>query len=281
VFELTSDIPLVLHAHVPKTAGHSVSGMFGGAFGYFHLHHLHPDPFFILSKRKLAVLLRINPYLKSITSHHIRDFPSDIVGRQILYVTFLREPKNAFLSTLRYVKTNYRYFSPEVQRWWPADLGDLSLRELAKAQLTIELELNRVSFSPQTRFFCSSPAMKQHGLLAFDPYGEDAFPVARDILKNFLLVGIVEHMEESVTLLRERAARFGIALNTHPLGHENRTFPQSDDSAWFHPGDEVADLFFELSGIDRELYRLQKDELLSQFRMRSGSEGEAVLQPGP
>jgi hypothetical protein len=43
-FQGRTDSPLILHCHIPKTAGTTVSAGLRNSFDIFHFHHFHPDP---------------------------------------------------------------------------------------------------------------------------------------------------------------------------------------------------------------------------------------------
>jgi hypothetical protein len=193
---------LILHAHIPKTASTSVSGVFRKSFDTLHLNHYHPDPNYILDAGKLATLLEINPWLRSISSHHIRSFPCRVGKKRIAYVTFLREPTHAFLSFLNYTRKEYHNLPLETRRWWPEKTPEMSLRELAASHLS-NLDTGG-DYSFQTRFFCPTSVMSCKGLTDNNDYGANCYEIADLILSRFLLVGIVEEMKKSVALLHAR-----------------------------------------------------------------------------
>src|SRR5260221_8125392 len=107
--------PLILHCHVPKTAGVSFAQVLHETFQPFHLHHLHPDPAYVLTPQILETLLEINPLVKSFTSHHLRIFPRRLQNHRPIYITFLREPVAALISLLKYAQREYNNWKPEAQ----------------------------------------------------------------------------------------------------------------------------------------------------------------------
>src|SRR5258708_2890810 len=123
---------LLLHCHIPKTAGTTVSAGLRNSFEILHFHHFHPDPFYILTREILERLLEIDPALKSISSHHLRSFPLSVGNRSTLLITFLRKPEDAFISQLKYIQRHFSTFPPQVQCLWPDETPKLPLRELAR-----------------------------------------------------------------------------------------------------------------------------------------------------
>jgi len=85
--------PLILHCHIPKTAGTTISAGFRNSFDFLHMHHYHPDPFYILSKATLERLLEIYPNLRSISSHHLRSFPLSVGKRPTFQKCLSQAPR--------------------------------------------------------------------------------------------------------------------------------------------------------------------------------------------
>ena len=204
------EAPLILHCHVPKTAGFTVSAGFRTSFSFYHFQHLHPDPYYILNRDLLEQLLQINPFLRSITSHHLRSFPLSIANRPTFFVAFLRRPEDAFVSTLRFAQREFAAFPPAVRRLWPKDTPHLPLRELARQYL--EMTASFPDISPQTRFFCNPSTMAEFGLTDGNDYGLNCHEIALSILRDFHFVGIVEEMKKSLELLTDLLLQRGVRV---------------------------------------------------------------------
>jgi hypothetical protein len=202
--------PLILHCHIPKTAGTTVSAGFRTSFASLHIHHYHPDPFYILTKERLETLLEIYPGIRSISSHHLRSFPLSIGVRPTFLVTFLRKPEDAVISHLRYIQRNFWALSEASRRLWPANAPYLSLREFAREYL--DQERATEDLCEQTRFICNPDAGGLFGLSDGNPKGLNSYEMAHQILAGFHFVGIVEEMTKSLEVLADRLLHWGIQV---------------------------------------------------------------------
>jgi len=254
--------PVILHCHVPKTAGITVSRRFAKSFDTLHFHHYHPDPAFILTAERLDTFIQINPWLQSITSHSLRSFPQTVGGRKACYVTFLRDPTAAFLSLLRYTKRMYHLLSPEVRQRWPKKTPELPLKDLALVYLD---QLGGEEASQQTRFFCSGRTMAAIGMGAESDYGHNCYPVARLILENFFMVGVVEHLDKSLRLLDVRLRQVGLELYLRWMRKHNSSRWHSRES-WLNPDDPVGSRVLKANESDCLLYNEFRKRLLSAYQ---------------
>jgi len=251
---------LLLHCHIPKTAGTTVSAGLRKSFEILHFHHFHPDPFYILDRENLEQLLEIDPSLRSISSHHLRSFPLSVCNRPTFLITFLRRPEDTFISQLKYAQRHFSTFPPEVQSLWPKETPRLSLRELARAYL--DMVTANQDFSPQTRFFCNPDAMARFGLSDGNRYGLDSWELAYAILKEFHFVGIVDEMKKSLELLTDLLGQRGVKVYFSSVDKENSS-PERAQPAWLTLEDEVGRRVLEASKSDSLLYRHFREELLS------------------
>jgi hypothetical protein len=257
------DSPLILHCHIPKTAGTTVSVGLRRSFEFLHLQHYHPDPLYILTPELLQRLLEINPTLRSISSHHLRSFPLNISGRPTFFVTFLRKPEDTLISQLRHVRRRFSRLSPQVQRLWPKETPQLPLRELARQFLNVATEDR--DFCSQTRFFCNPVAMARFGLSDGNSYGTASNEVAQLILDQFHFVGIVDEMKKSLDLLTDLLAQRGVRVYFNPHDRQNRS-PERTRPEWLTLEDEVGRRVLEASKNDRLLYRHFREVLLASHR---------------
>jgi hypothetical protein len=262
-FNRKSVTPLILHSHIPKTAGTTVSVGFRRSFEFFHIHHYHLDPFYVLTKDKLETLLEINPRLRSISSHHLRSFPFSIGGRPTFLLTFLRRPEDAFISQLRYVQRNYWLFPHAWRALWPKEAPLLTLRELARQYL--DQESATQDLCPQTRFICNPDAGALFGLSDGNQNGLNSYAMAHQILSGFHFVGIVEEMKKSLEVLADRLWQWGTKVY---FDYDLRlnTSPETSRPAWLTPEDEVGRRVLVASENDVILYDFFRKKLLESHR---------------
>jgi hypothetical protein len=257
------DSPLILHCHIPKTAGTTVSAGLRKSFDLFHFHHWHPDPFYILTPEVLVNLLGMIPTLKSITSHHLRRFPLSINGRQTFLITFLRKPEDTFISLLKHVQRHFSSLPKEVRVSWPLDTPRLTLRELASQYL--EQAAASQDLCPQTRFLCNAEAAAEFGLCDGNDYGVDSYEMARLILNEFHFVGIVEEMKKSLEVLADRLWQYGVRVY-FDLNLKLNTGGGQPRPTWLTPDDEVGRRVLETSKTDNLLHDEFKKEILDLHR---------------
>lgn len=257
------DSPLILHCHIPKTAGTTISAGLRKSFDLFHFHHWHPDPFYILTPAVLGNLLGMIPTLKSITSHHLRSFPLSINGRPTFLITFLRKPEDTFISQLKHLQRRFSSLPEEVRVFLPLDTPQLTLRELAWQYL--ERVTASQDFCPQTRFLCNTDAAGQFGLSDVNDYGVDSHEMARLILKGFHFVGIVEEMKKSLEVLADRLLQYGVRVY-FDLNLKLNVGAESSRPEWLTPDDEVGRRVLEASRTDHLLHDEFKKEILDLHR---------------
>ena len=255
--------PLILHCHVPKTAGTTLSAGFRNSFGFLHIHHYHPHPFYILSKATLETLFEIYPNLRSISSHHLRSFPLSVGTRPTFLVTFLRKPEDAVISHLRYIQRNFWALSEATRRIWPPNAPYLSLREFAREYL--DQECATEDLSEQTRFICNPDAGALFGLSDGNPMGLNSYEMAHQILTGFHFVGIVEEMKKSLEVLADRLSQWGIQVYfDHRL--KLNTSQETSPPAWLTPEDEVGRRVLAASKNDQLLYDFFRNQLIDSHR---------------
>jgi hypothetical protein len=255
--------PLILHCHIPKTAGTTVSAGFRKSFEFFHVHHYHPDPFYILSKARLETLLEIYPNLRSISSHHLRSFPLSIASRPTFLVTFLRKPEDAFISHLRYIQRKFWSLSEPTRSLWPKETPQLSLRELARQYLDQEGAID--DLCPQTRFICNPEAASSFGLSDGNKHGLNSYEMASKILAGFHFVGIVGEMKKSLEVLADRLQAWGTRVH-FDHGLKMNTSQEAFRPAWLTLEDEVGRRVFAASKNDALLYDYFLEKILESHR---------------
>jgi hypothetical protein len=258
-----TDAPLILHCHIPKTAGTTLSAGLKKSFDIFHFDHCHSDPLYILTREALEDALEFNPGLRSISSHNLRSFPLSVAGRPTFLITFLRQPEDALISQLRYAQREFSMLSPEVKKFWPKDTPHLPLRELARQYLDVTTA--HQDLCPQTRFLCDAKAMASLGLSDGNKFGLDSHEIARSILNDFHFVGIVEEMKKSLELLADRLLQLGVRVY-FDLNLKLNSSPDNSRPAWLTPEDEVGQRVIETSKSDRWLHDEFQKQLLESHR---------------
>jgi hypothetical protein len=258
-----SDAPLILHCHIPKTAGITVSAGLKRSFELCHLHHYHPDPLYILTPDVLEDLLEINPALMSVSSHHLRSFPLSVGGRPTFLMTFLRGPEEVFISHLRFVQRQFSFLSAEIKGPWPKDTPHLCLRELARQYL--DRVASSEDYCPQTRFFCNPSAGAMFGLSDGHQYGLSSYDMACSILKRFHFVGIVEEMKKSLEVLSDQLLQRRIKVYFDLNLKLNCSHADSSPD-WLTPDDEVGRRVIELNKNDRLLHEEFRAAILEAHR---------------
>ncbi len=256
--------PVILHSHIPKTAGISLSDRFRRSFDTLHFHHYHPDPQFILSVEDLQTLIRVNPWLQSMTSHNLRMFPVKLGPRRACYITMLRRPAERLVSLAAYMKRNFPVLSAEVQRGWPQNTPDLSLRDLTEYYLD---QNEGAEQSPQTRFLCNPVTMAEHGLGDQSEYGVNSYPVARLILERFFFVGIVDEMGKSLEVLNAKLKQVGLKLWMGWMPALNVT-KRKRILRWLNEEDAVGKRVLTADRSDEQLYAEFRQKLDDAYRDR-------------
>lgn len=254
-----TESPLILHCHIPKTAGTTISAGLRKSFDLFHFDHYHSDPFYILAREALEDALEFNPGLRSISSHHLRSFPLSLADRPTFLMTFLRKPEDTFISQLKYAQREFSTFSPKAKRFWPKDTPRLPLRELAHQFLDVTTAYQ--DYCPQTRFLCNSNSMASLGLSDGNDFGLDSYEIARSILNGFHFVGVVEEMKKSLEVLTDRLLRWGVKVY-FDLSLRLNSSPDNSTPPWLTLEDEVGKRVLETSKSDCLLHDHFRQRLL-------------------
>ena len=269
--------PLLVHVHIYKCAGTSLNRLLGMSFADRHFGHYPLDQGPFLTRDELVDLVLDRPEVVSLSSHSIRLFPLIIGNRLPLYVAFLREPMQRFISYLTYWKKRYRASPESLKQYWPADCTDLSLRDMAAWVLNNQpaavREDNLVThfLTEQTWLDAVGGILKlsdrwldrdsslYHG---FEPI---KLALATAVLEDFFFVGLVEEMETSVRLLREKLRPYGLHLLDIPLPVENVSREMATDIDWLNPTDSVGRAVLAFLGQDLTLYKRFRARIRSRW----------------
>ena len=236
--------PVLAHIHVPKCAGTSVRILLETYFGPRHLDLYVNDTYFVYGDEALRSYLLQAPEIQGFSSHHVRRFPHWLAGREVLYVTFLRDPIQQFVSYMTHIKKHYSGITSEsLLAAVPPDAPQLTLREFARWLLTQERDIP-FRENHNVNFFARHSA----------PVALDRLQAAKAALESFFFVGITERMEESMNKLRALARAAGLDFPPGPMPVENTSADYRDDLSWIHPGDEVGYMLLRSVEEDRQLY---------------------------
>ena len=236
--------PVLAHIHVPKCAGTSFRVLLERYFGPRHLRLYVDDTYFVYGEETLRSYLMQEPEIVSLSSHHLRSFPCWVAGREMLYVTFLRDPIEQFVSYMTHIRKLYATLtSKSLLEAVPPDAPHLTLREFARWLLTQDRDI---------------PFRENHNVNFFarhsSPAATDRLEAAKTTLAGFFFVGISERMEESVARLRAKVQAAGLDFPPGPVPCENTSSEYRDGLSWIHPGDEVGSLLLRSVEKDRQLY---------------------------
>ena len=251
---------LLVHIHIPKTAGTSLRMWLYRAFpnGFGSMY-----PAYDFDEESLAAAGLGDLRLRAVSTHNIRRFPPQSCRRRMHYLTLLREPLDHFRSIVLYLKQVKRDVGDWLpfKKMLPEEMEKMSSREITEYLLTKHFDNFE---SPQTTFLAAYAWRDR----VADPSDHQAFcaerlEIAKGILRSFLAVGTVERIRESLDLMRARCASLGYGLlPTQEIGWDNVT-KFRDDFGWAHEGDDVGRRLLAATADDRALYAFA-EELLDE-----------------
>lgn len=236
--------PLLAHIHVPKSAGTSLRNLLERYMGPKHVGLYVDDTCFVYSEAALRSWLLGNPAVRACSSHHIRSFPRWLAGREMRYVTVLRDPVEQFVSYMTHIRKHYATITAKtLLESVPPDAPRLSLREFAAWLLKNERDV---------------PFRENHNVNFFSRYSSpgalDRLEAAKSALSEFFFVGIAERMDESVAKLHALAESAGLDFPPGPVGIENTSNEFRRDLGWIDPADEIGSMLLDSLRLDRQLY---------------------------
>ena len=236
--------PVLAHIHVPKCAGTSFRVLLERHFGPRHSRLYVDDTYFAYSGDAIRNRLLQDPEIRALSSHHVRTFPRWLAGREMFYVTFLRDPVEQFVSYMTHIQKHFSGIaSKSLLEAVPPDAPHLSLREFARWLLTQNRDI---------------PFRENHNVNFFarhsSPAAPDRLEAAESALSGLFFVGITERMEESVRKLQALAQAAGLDFPTGPISTENTSSEFRDDLSWINPADEVGSMLLRSVDLDRQLY---------------------------
>jgi len=254
--------PVLAHIHVPKCGGTAFRLFLMQHFGPSHLALYVPDTFYVYPEADLAALLSDHT-VRGFSSHFVRTFPQKLAGRELLYVTFLRNPVDQFVSYITYIKKNFHKIQSDTTliQSLPPDPTSMSIREIARWILTCNREVNfRENYT--VNFFARYTLPGAAGPFRFDSYfRKHRLAAAERILARFFFVGVSDQMERSMAVLRKLIRRVGLEFPGGVVPLENTSFDFRDDLTWIRPGDEVGSMLVESVREDQKLYQFAVNRL--------------------
>jgi len=236
--------PVLAHIHVPKCAGTSFRVLLERHFGPKHSRLYVDDTYFAYSQDAVRNCLLQDPEIRAFSSHHVRTFPRWLAGREMFYVTFLRDPVEQFVSYMTHIQKHFSGItSKSLLEAVPPDAPRLSLREFARWLLAQNRDI---------------PFRENHNVNFFarhsSPAAPDRLEAAESALSGFFFVGITERMDESVRKLQALAQAAGLDFPPGPIPTENTSSEFRDDLGWINPADEVGFMLLRSVDLDRQLY---------------------------
>lgn len=271
--------PLLVHVHIPKCAGMSFTRLLKANYGNRHLDIYSPDPDYVFSADQLSRIVRANPGIVSMSSHSIRVYPPLINGRPALYVCFLREPQEQFLSYVTYIKKHFKALSGPHRAVVPDGCDQRSIREIAEWLVSADI---RVPFHDNytSRFLTDSVPMQNLGP-PLEGALNDRTVAYRDgarlemtvhILENFLFVGITEQIADCLRILQKKLALFGLDLHDLSIRSDNVSRELRGDLTWLSSDDSVAQRLKRSLEVDAQVYGLFK----SRFEVERAAFGKVT-----
>src|SRR5260370_874971 len=247
--------PVIAHIHVPKCGGTAFRKFLIKHYGPAHLPLYVSDTFFVYPEEELAGYLT-DRAVRGFSSHFVRTFPEKLADRDLIYITFLRNPVDQFISYITYVQKNYQNIQHEktLLSCLPPHLLSLSVREVARWILTCDREVNfRENFT--VNFFARYTLPGEVGPFRVDKYyRQNRLAAAQRILAQFFFVGVSEQMDRSVAVFRKLMERCNFSFPPGEVPLENTSFEFRDDLSWIRGEDEVGSLLLQSVREDQKLY---------------------------
>lgn len=254
--------PVILHIHVPKCGGTAFRNFLKDHYGSAH-HSLYPSAKGFIYTEKELVRSLADRNIRSISTHLVRTFPERLAERDLLYITFLRNPIDQFISYITYVKKNFqdlRHDQP-LMACFPPDVTSLSIREIAHWILTRDVEVNfQENFT--VNFFSRYTLCDSPNGLDIAQYRKQRLATAKKVLEGFLFVGLADDMNRSISLLRKRIEAANLLFPSGEVPFENMSLDFREDLSWINSDDEVGSLLLGSVREDQQLYDWAQIRLL-------------------
>jgi SAM-dependent methyltransferase len=253
--------PVLVHVHIPKSAGLTVGRILREWFADAHLDLYSEHELTVFEPDRLGVILASAPGVRSIASHAIRRYPVRLAGRRALYFCMLRDPRQQFVSYLNFVQRRYDTLSAHHREVLPARCAEMESRDLAAWLIDQPPE---IPFSNNyTARFLTTAAF--HAAVPIAPGGAGDAWIAglhesnlRDaaiaVLESMLFVGLTEDLPGSVEGLRARLRPYAIDPPAPSIGRVNVSREDQSLPAWLGGDDPIGRRVLESMRTDLDVY---------------------------
>lgn len=277
-----SSKPLVVHIHVPKTAGTSVCNILRRNFGSRHLDLYDPHPARVFPPDYLVEILRDNPDVVSISSHSLRR-PHYTLGehnRRLFRFCFLRSPIDWVISNLTYLKLNYENLSAEHRAILPPDTPRMGVEKFLANRLAFEEQSQLLPGNWICRYFSETWFIEE--IIPQIIAESGTVPTLAELRQKFLetavghtlrtlramdFVGITELIEQSATQLGNRIRNLGLSFGVDEVPKENVSRHILKETSWMNEANRTFRKLQELTTLDFRIYALFKAELEEKIDM--------------
>jgi hypothetical protein len=208
-----------------RTAGTTLHHIFRNNYGLNHV-EVSKDNFTPVDLKRL---LRFNRRIRSFGGHYLRSTQGlEAVCPDLVYITWLRNPADRFISHYNHGRNRGHH------------------------TMTIEERLGMLSEGNyQTKFLLGAQKSKDR---EFIPTQEDLEKAKKVLIEDYRFVGIAEHFDESLVLMKEILKIQDLDIHYEKMHVTKKKHIQKDKIS--------PDLYAEIKGknqVDFELYRFAKE----------------------
>ena len=214
---------ILAYVHIEKAAGTTFNSILQRNFMYKHcdVKPLFLDDKGVFSARSMKTLLRVNPFIKSISGHSVQPHGDlSISFPHVKYVTLLRDP------VFRYI-SQYQYHVDRRESRW-------SFQHFLEKKFAHNFQTKKIA-------------------------GEENITKAKEILvKKFLLVGLTEEFESFLYILQNKLYPLSFDIN---YKIKNRASNNKIKKKIVKHFDEYRDVIVQNNYLDIQLYEFVKNRL--------------------
>lgn len=253
--------PLLVHVHVPKNGGMTVTSTLERSFGRRHLSLYLEDPADEQTPHRVRAALHEHRDVRAISSHSFHQFPPEIGGRAALYFTLLRDPADRIMSYMRYCQKNWESLSEEHRRGLPEGFREMGVLDYIRWQSSRLEAGGGISSNLQCQYFARPNNLR----------------MAQRVLRDFFFVGLTDRMALSLAVLRAKLRDWGVELAEPAAERANTTKDYYQRTALETDNPEVREFLARL-GDDRQLVRWASQRLTAeaeQLGVQDPDEGAA------
>jgi hypothetical protein len=241
--------PILIHSHIPKTAGTSVRIAMRGAFGDRHRDAYTGVQGRAFTQRELDRVAAGPPPADSLSSHAIRDFPPSVDGREPIYFCFVRDPLGQFLSYVRYVRDAFETLTQTHRGVLPPRTDAMSEEDLAAWLLD---QGSRVPFSGAFNVRFLTPGDERDDTARLhDAAGK---------LRRMAMIGRSRNVDGALAALEQVCRERGLDVR-FPRGVRENVSPVRGTPGWIDEGTPLRDRFEARYAPDRALLAGVADRL--------------------